>query len=238
MQLTNLWSWLSGGQPRRSGHRLGKRRHRSFRPVLNRLEDRTVPAGYIATGAGLGAIPEVSIRVDIRNSLTGGQNPPGSGQLEPAESDGKTDLLSQVFTAYNPAFRGGVNVAAGNFDGDYRTPDSLVTAPLAGGGPHVIVWRMKQLADGRIVTDGILDQFMAYDPRFGGGVNLTTGDLDGDGLAELITAPASNGGPHVKVYSFNATTNHFELKTEFMAYDPIFQGGVSIASSQGYSTAV
>jgi hypothetical protein len=244
MQLTNLWSWLAGGPSRPAGRRPGARNRKRFAPALQRLEDRTVPAGYIATGAGPGAPPFVSIRVDIQNSLGTSSNPtnpnglstPASGGPAIPGSDGQTDFTSQIFLAYAANFLGGVHVAAGNFDGDYTTPDSLVTAPGAGGGPHVIVWRMKQLADGTITTDGILDQFMAYDPRFAGGVNVTTGDLDGDGQAELITAPSGGGGPHVKVWKLGAD-GHFHVVFQFMAYDPSFTGGVSLSSGQGYQTA-
>jgi len=199
-----------------------------------------VPNGYIATGAGPGAPPYVSIRVDLINSFDQGctGNVPGSGGFLSPTSDGHTDTLSQVIQAYNINFLGGVSTAAGNFDGDVGTPDSLVNAAGPGGGPHIIIWRMKQLPPGNIVTDGVIDQFMAYDPRFAGGVHITTGDLDGDGRAELIVSPGAGGGPHVKIYSLNPTTNKFDLKYQFMAYDPKFAGGVSISSATGYNTPV
>jgi hypothetical protein len=177
--------------------------------------------------------------VDIRDSLQ--QNPFGAlnplGQPQPPQSDGKTDYTSQIFMPYNAGFRGGVRVTTGNFDGDYTTPDSLVTGPGPGGSPHIIVWRMQQDSQGRITVAGIQDQFMAYDPRFIGGVHITTGDLDGDGKAELIVAPDAGGGPHVKIYKLGAN-GHFYVAAQFMAYDPGFQGGVNVASGQGYSTPV
>jgi hypothetical protein len=204
-------------------------------PRLQSLERREVPAGYIATGAGPGSTPWVSIRVDIRDAI-GGAPPNSLGEPPIARGDGQTDVVSQVFLPFNSGFRGGVNVATGNFDGDFNTPDSLITAAGASGGPHVIVWNMKQLPDGQIVTDGIRSQFFAYDARFRGGVKVAAGDLDGDGRAELITGPGAGGGPHVKIWK--EIDGRFQVANEFFAYDPRFTGGVNVASGQGYQTLV
>jgi hypothetical protein len=237
MRLTSLLSWVVGGAKRPTNSRSMKKRSVvRFAPVLSALEDRTVPNGYLAIGAGPGFYPEVAIRVDIQDAL-GGSGPNNAGQPAAPRSDGKTDFTSQVFMAYNPSFRGGVNVATGNFDGNFNTPDSLITAPKAGGGPHVIIWNTMQNADGTIVVTGIKQQFFAFDPRFTGGVNITTGDLDGDGKAELIVAAGPGGGPHVKIYSPDAN-GMLQLVDQFYAYAPTFRGGVSVASNQGYSTQI
>jgi hypothetical protein len=208
------------------------RRPKTF-PTLQTLESRDVPAGYLAVGAGPGGLPAVAIRVDIQDQL-GGSAPNPLGQPASPRSDGKTDLTSQVFLPFAAGFRGGVNVATGNFDGVYGTPDQLVTAAGSGGGPHVIVWNMTQLPDGRIVTNGIRDQFFAFDARFRGGVSVACGDLDGDGRAELICGAGPGGGPHVRIYK--EINGRFTLVNEFFAFDPGFRGGVSLASGQGYNT--
>ena len=76
-------------------------------------------------------------------------------------------------------------------------------------------------------------QFMAYDVRFLGGVNITCGDLDGDGRAELITGPDAGGGPHVKIWKFDISDNRFVLVNQYMAFDPTFRGGVNVSSGRG-----
>jgi hypothetical protein len=181
----------------------------------------------------------VAIRVDIRDSLQ--SNPFGSlgglGQPQPPESDGKTDFTSQIFMPFSAGFRGGVVVTTGNFDGDATTPDSLVVGAGPGGGPQIIVYAMQQDSLGRITVKGVQDSFMAYNPAFRGGVHITTGDLDGDGKAELIVAAGPGGGPHVKIFKMDAT-GHFVLVNEFMAFDQAFRGGVNVASGQGYNTPV
>ena len=215
MRFKHLLSWLGGAQ--RPAARQRKRQPVRSLIRLQELEDRRLMAGYLAVGAGPGGLPQVAIRCDIRDALgstTGASNnnvinPPGLGQ-DPPSSDGKTDITSQVFMPFAANFRGGVRTASGNFDGDYTTADSLVTAAGPGGSPHVIVWRMKQNANGTIVTNGIQDQFFAYSPTFTGGVTVTCGDLDGDGRAELITGAGAGGAPAVHIYKADAS-GHFHL---------------------------
>lgn len=209
------------------------RKNNTLKPNLQCLERKEVPAGYLALGAGPGSLAAVAIRVDIQDQI-GGSGPNGLGQPPAPRSDGKTDATTQVFYPFGTGFRGGVHTATGNFDGVYGTPDQLVTAAGPGGGPHVIIWNMVQNADGRIVTNGIRDQFFAFDTRFRGGVNVAAGDLDGDGRAELICGAGAGGGPHVRIYK--DVGGRFQMVNEFFAFATNFRGGVSVASSQGYNT--
>src|SRR5439155_3581556 len=160
--------------------------------------------------------------------------------------------------AYDKNFLGGVHVATGNFDGftdqlrfDPVTglqitgpdglddfPDYLVTAPGPGGGPDIKVWKMREDINGNIFVDHLITEFMAYDPRFRGGVNVTCGDLDGDGRAELILGAGPGGGPHVKIYKFDVSDQQMILVNQFMAYETSFRGGVTVASGQGYQNTI
>src|SRR5262249_20642461 len=60
-----------------------------------------------------------------------------------------------------------------------------------GGSPQVNVYGL----DGKLHFS-----FQAYDQRFTGGVTVATGDFNNDGVDDIITGAASNGGPHVKVF--------------------------------------
>ena len=83
------------------------------------------------------------------------------------------------FYAYDPAFTGGVDVAAADVTGDGVA--EIITGAGPGGGPHV---RAFSLAGG-VVTE--VASFYAYDPAFTGGVHVAAADLTGDGVAEIIT---------------------------------------------------
>ena len=72
----------------------------------------------------------------------------------------------------------------------------------------------------------VLQEFMAYDMKFRGGVRVAAGDVSGDGKADIITAPGKGGGPHIRV--FDATTG--QVYREFMAFGSTFTGGVYVTA--------
>lgn len=71
-------------------------------------------AGIFVTGAGPGMAPQVRV----------------------FDADTRVELCA--FLAYDPAFRGGVRVAAVDVNGD-GVPD-VITGAGDGGGPHVRIW--------------------------------------------------------------------------------------------------
>jgi hypothetical protein len=79
--------------------------------------------------------------------------------------DGRGDTLLANFFAFDPAFAGGVRVAAADLNGDGRA--DLVTAAGPGGGPHVRAFDGGSLAE--------LDGFFAFAPAFAGGVFVAAG---------------------------------------------------------------
>ena len=94
----------------------------------------------------------------------------------------------------------------------------LVVGADAGAGPHVKASGFPSLA--------VVASFFASDPSFGGGVRVATGDVNGDGVMDVITGAGPGAGPHVKV--FNGTTG--ALLASFFAYAPAFSGGVFVAA--------
>src|SRR5262249_13729960 len=94
----------------------------------------------------------------------------------------------------------------------------IVTGADAGGGSHVKVFDP--------ITGAATKSFFAY-PGFTGGVRVAAGDVNGDGVADIITGAGPGGGPHVKVFDgVSGTEIH-----SFYAYEAAFSGGVFVASA-------
>jgi hypothetical protein len=90
---------------------------------------------------------------------------PGGGPHVRVWSFSGSDLVEVAgLFAYDPAFLGGVTVAAGDLTGDGVA--ELITGAGSGGGPHVRVWSLTPT--GLVEVTG----FFAYDPAFPGGVRV------------------------------------------------------------------
>lgn len=124
-------------------------------------------------------------------------------------------LLTGGFFAYDQNFRGGVRVAVMDLDGDGNK--EVITAAGLGGGPHIRVFDK----DGRPLTGG----FFAYEQNFRGGVSLATGDVNGDGEREIITAPGQGMRPEIKIF-----TKDGKFLKSFLAYESSFTSGLRVMS--------
>jgi hypothetical protein len=93
----------------------------------------------------------------------------------------------------------------------------IATGAGAGGLPEVKVFDAK--------TGALKMDFLAYNAAFHGGVRVAVGDVNGDGVDDIVTAPGFGGSPDIRV--FDGRTG--ALMTEFMAFDPRFNGGAFVA---------
>ncbi|MEI7852790.1 MAG: Ig-like domain repeat protein [Planctomycetota bacterium] len=124
-----------------------------------------------------------------------------------------TQVVLASFFAFDPGINQGVFVAAGDYNGDLV--GDIVVAAGPGGSPHVKVFNGSGTS--------LIDTFFAYDINFAGGLSIAMADIDNDGLAEIVTAPYTNGGPEVKVFRYQKGQLY-----NFYAYDPLFTGGVFV----------
>lgn len=129
--------------------------------------------------------------------------------------DHQGDLVDHGFFAYDSDTRTGVRVAAGDVDGDGA--DELITGPGPGAAPLVRVFE----------TDGTKKaEFMAYADTFTGGIYVASGDIDNDGVDEIVTGVGDGGGPQVRTFDMNGNV---VFTPGFFAYGKNFRGGVRVA---------
>ncbi len=124
--------------------------------------------------------------------------------------------LTTSFFAFNEKFKGGVYVATGDVDGDKKS--EIIVGAGWGGLPYVRVF------DG--YPKARVKEFLAFDKNFKGGVRVAVGDVDGDGIKEIIAAAGFDGTPKVRIFNANGK----EKSKEFMAFNSKFSGGVYVAA--------
>ncbi len=87
----------------------------------------------------------------------------------------------------------------------------------AGGGPVVNVYDS---------TGALKVSFNAFAASFTGGVRVAVGDVNGDGMPDIICGAGPGGGPEVRV--FDGKT--FQMIRDFQALPVQFTGGVFVAA--------
>jgi hypothetical protein len=152
-----------------------------------------------------------SVSLSDAHNIAVGSGFGGGPQVRVLRTDG-TAVSS--FFAYDSKFRGGVNVAVGDFDKDNK--EEIIVSPADKGGPQVRVFDYR---------GNVKRQFFAFDESFRGGVKTAAGDIDGDGSGEIVAAISTKGEkPLIRIFSAAGG-----LKAQFLAYGDSFRGGVNVS---------
>jgi len=133
--------------------------------------------------------------------------------------------LDGWFMAYQEEFKGGVLVATGDVNGDGQK--DIITYPEETGGANVRAYTYNS----ETAEFELISWIQAFDENYRGSLTVKVADLDKDNQSEIIIAPATNGGPNLRVYSYNSANGNFDLKDWEMVYAADFRGGVGLAVS-------
>ncbi len=181
--------------------------------------------GFYAGNSGFTGGADVAVGNVVGDSA-GDQIISGAGANEDGfvrvfNRDGSLPSPNPAFTPYNTGFAGAINVAAGDIDADGR--DDVVVGATQNGGPRVLAYRWTGSGWTTLVD------FVAYETNFVGGVDVGAGDIDGDGKAEIITAPGPGRAGDVRVWRVSGGS-----ATQLTQYSPfadsLWQGGLRVTT--------
>ncbi|NCY03436.1 MAG: DUF11 domain-containing protein, partial [Planctomycetia bacterium] len=100
-------------------------------------------------------------------------------------------------------------------------PGNALVTGTDDGCPSAPLVRVLDPAAGQLLA-----QFVAYEPTFRGGVRVATGDLNGDGLDEIVTAPGRGRPGEIRVW----TQSGVELAAyKTFPFGSGYTGGVELA---------
>jgi len=126
----------------------------------------------------------------------------------------KGEAQGTGFYAYAKSYLGGVNVAVGDTTGN--GDKEIITGAGYLGGPLVRIFNKS----GKLLSGG----FYAYAKTFKGGVYVACGDIDGNGIDEIVTGAGYGGTSHVRIFN-----SKFEsLNPGFFAFGKDSKTGVRV----------
>lgn len=120
------------------------------------------------------------------------------------------------------SFRGPLALAIADVTGDGA--DELISAPAESGVADVNIFAYNRGA--KVLK--LLKRFRPYPDTFRGGVSLAAANVANSAAAEIVVAPAKDGGPNVRVYRYNTVRRAVQIVNWFMAYQTGYRGGVEL----------
>jgi len=131
--------------------------------------------------------------------------------------NGANGVVAGTFNAF-PSYRGGINVAAADINGDGA--NEIIVGTL--GGTVATVAAFNSTGSSRLV------QFQPFGANFRAAVRVSTIDTSGGGQSDIVTAAGSGAVPVVRTYRYG--NNRVSVVSSFYAFNTSYRGGVTVSS--------
>jgi hypothetical protein len=136
----------------------------------------------------------------------------------------KTGALIREFSSFEDSFTGGVNVATGDVTGDGI--DDVIVGAGTGGNGRV---RIFDGASTSATPTALLD-FRPFGTTYRGTVFVAAGDVNGDGLAEVIASSGTGSPAEVRVLEVSNGTIHTPTLLTTIPTFGLVNGGIHVAA--------
>ena len=140
--------------------------------------------------------------------------------------DGRTLREVGSFHGLSSTFTGGTSVAVGDISGDGRA--DIVVGAGVGSMSQVKAYDGAALftASGKqaVAQPTAIRNFIAFDKTFRGGVSVSVGDLNNDGIGDIVVGQGPGAGG-VRAFDGKTSAQFLDLKP----YGPSYDLGVSVA---------
>lgn len=145
--------------------------------------------------------------------------------LFPTESSAATYERAPEVQILNPTTR---SVESSFRFAEDSTNASMVTCNLSGDAQEEIVIGSGANGKTRVKiyrsNGSLIKEFSAYNLLDPFPIHVACGDFNGDGFNSIVTAPAVDAPPHVKIFDA-----YGQLQNELFVFDPFYHGGVNVA---------
>jgi suppressor of ftsI len=149
-----------------------------------------------------------------------------------------TGTAVATFLAFEKKYKGGVSVAVADVNGD--AVYDVIVGRLQGRSEVKVIdgTKLSQVdGNGVILASALLGDFLAYKKSYQGGIFVSAGDTNGDGLSDVITGQASGKKARIRVINATMlpqgtpkkTVSPGALLADFQPFLPKFDGGVRVA---------
>jgi large repetitive protein len=120
-----------------------------------------------------------------------------SGRMLTQGMSSESALLNRFFAAEDRGFRSGLLAAAGDLDNDGKA-DLIVSASFP-EGPRIAIFNGEDVMVGLSNPERLTSDFVAFEDSYRNGSFIATGDVNGDGNADLAFGGGPGGGPRVRL---------------------------------------